>query len=144
MADKITLEQRRKTMQSIRSQSKLENEVSKLLWKEGYRFRKNVKTLFGTPDISIKKYKVVIFIDSCFWHVCEIHGHLPKTNSDFWEKKLRKNQERDMKVSTYYKENGWHILRVWEHEIKLDPILTIKKISAFIENAKKDFYKNKI
>ncbi|MGD6966404.1 hypothetical protein ACQCVP_08250 [Rossellomorea vietnamensis] len=54
-------------MKAIRSQSKLENRVSRELWQKGIRFRKNVKSLPGKPDIAIKKYKVVIFIDSCFW-----------------------------------------------------------------------------
>lgn len=65
MPDTHTKEQRIKNMKAIKSQSTLENKVSKALWKKGYRFRKNTK-LFGKPDISIQKYKVVIFIDSCF------------------------------------------------------------------------------
>jgi DNA mismatch endonuclease (patch repair protein) len=78
--DNLTQAQRRKNMQAIKSRSKLEAKVTKSLWQKGIRFRKNVKSLPGKPDIAIKKYKVVIFIDSCFWHVCPIHGNSPKSN----------------------------------------------------------------
>ena len=63
-------------MQAIKSQSKLEDKITTALWRKGIRFRKNVKSLFGKPDIAIKKYKIAIFIDSCFWHVCELHGNM--------------------------------------------------------------------
>ena len=63
--------------------TKLEQAVSKALWKKGYRYRKNVLTLFGKPDIAIKKYNVVIFIDSCFWHGCTTHFKLPSKNQDY-------------------------------------------------------------
>ncbi|MGG3622225.1 very short patch repair endonuclease [Bacillus gobiensis] len=137
MADTINKEQRRKNMQAIRSVSKLEEIVSKELWNQGIRFRRNVKDLIGKPDIAIKKYKVVIFIDSCFWHKCELHSRLPKTNTEFWAEKLQKNQKRDENVSNHYLDSGWHILRIWEHEIKQDFNGTIEKIIKFIQTAKR-------
>lgn len=136
MADTVTKEQRRKNMQAIRAQSKLENKVSRMLWKKGFRFRKNDKTLFGKPDISIKKYKVVIFIDSCFWHACNIHGNRPKSNQDYWDRKLNRNKERDQEVTAYYLEHGWAIKRVWEHEVKENAELTVEKLAQFIQKAK--------
>lgn len=136
MTDTITKEQRRKNMQAIRSQSKLENKVSRRLWNKGYRFRKNDQTLFGKPDISIKKYQVVIFIDSCFWHSCEIHGNRPKSNQDYWNKKLTRNKERDLEVTTYYKEKGWFIKRIWEHQVKEDLEKTADELAQFIQKAK--------
>lgn len=66
MVDNISKEERSKVMKKVKFISKLETVVSKELWREGFRFRRNVRTLFGTPDIAVKKYKVVIFIDSCF------------------------------------------------------------------------------
>ncbi|RNA70029.1 very short patch repair endonuclease [Alteribacter keqinensis] len=132
MADTLTKDQRRKNMKAIKSQSKLENAVSKELWNKGIRFRKNSRGLFGKPDISIKKYKIVIFIDSCFWHCCPVHGNMPKSNKDFWEEKLKRNVERDKEVTTYYKDRGWNILRVWEHEIKNDFDDTMNRIYQFI------------
>ncbi|WP_406590228.1 very short patch repair endonuclease [Bacillus atrophaeus] len=129
-------EQRRRTMQSIKSESKLEKKVASELWRRGFRFRKNVKSLFGKPDIAIKKYKIVIFIDSCFWHYCPEHGHIPKSNIDYWNKKLLRNKNRDKKVTNHYLENGWNIIRIWEHELKGDYNKTLDRIEAFIAEHK--------
>jgi DNA mismatch endonuclease, patch repair protein len=137
MSDNMTPTQRRKNMQAIKSVSKLEQVVASALWNKGYRFRRNTRTLFGKPDISIKKYKVVIFIDSCFWHSCPLHGNMPKTNPKFWEEKLLRNKRRDNEVTNYYVESGWNILRIWEHEIKENLDVVLNKIIKFIENAKK-------
>ncbi|EIJ81797.1 DNA mismatch endonuclease, patch repair protein Vsr [Bacillus methanolicus PB1] len=137
MTDNLTSSQRRKNMQAIKSKSKLEELVAKELWKRGIRYRRNVKTLFGKPDIAIKKYKIAIFIDSCFWHCCPLHGNMPKSNIEYWEKKLNRNKKRDNEVNSFYKENGWNILRIWEHEVKQDLELTVKKIIDAINNAKK-------
>jgi DNA mismatch endonuclease, patch repair protein len=127
---------RSEIMSSIRAVSKLESMVTQELWKNGLRFRRNVRSLKGTPDIAIKKYKVVIFIDSCFWHFCPIHGKMPKTNIEFWRKKLERNQERDKETNEFYLKNGWNILRVWEHEIRKEFDKTISKIINFIIGAK--------
>lgn len=135
MADVLNKEQRSRNMRAIKSQSNLENRVTKALWKKGIRFRKNSR-LYGKPDIAIQKYKAVVFIDSCFWHVCPEHGNMPKSNKEFWEKKLNRNQERDDEVNKYYMENGWNILRIWEHEVKKDFQGTVDKIAAFILAAK--------
>ena len=131
-----TKETRSKIMSSIKAVSKLETFVSHELWHRGYRFRRNVRGMMGTPDIAIKKYKVVIFIDSCFWHFCPIHGKMPKSNVDFWVKKLERNQERDLEITKYYTDGNWHILRIWEHEVRKDFDNTIEKITTFIDNAK--------
>lgn len=127
---------RSNNMKAIKSVSKLEDEVSKALWKNGVRYRRNVKSLFGNPDFAIKKYKVVIFIDSCFWHACPIHGNKPKNNKEYWEKKLIKNTKRDIIVNNFYKDNGWHIVRVWEHDLKNNFDFTIQEIVSFINSVK--------
>ena len=138
MTDKITKDQRSKVMKSIRAQSKLENQVSKALWRKGLRFRKNVRSLYGTPDISIKKYKVVIFIDSCFWHSCPLHGKMPKSHQEFWQKKLQRNVEHDKEVTSYYLDKGWNIMRIWEHDINENFEQIIEIILSFVEKAKKN------
>ena len=136
MPDIFSKETRSKIMRSIRSKTKLEDLVCRELWRRGIRFRRNSKDLLGKPDISIKKYKIVIFIDSCFWHYCPIHGHFPKSNNEYWEKKLNRNIQRDQKVNSYYQDNGWNLLRIWEHQIKDDFNKTIDHIVQFIENIK--------
>lgn len=138
MTDVMTKEQRSKNMKAIKSISKLESIVSKELWQKGFRFRKNSKKLFGSPDISIKKYKIVIFIDSCFWHQCPLHGNMPKSNTEFWEKKLNRNKERDKEVNEYYERREWYIKRVWEHEIKNDLEKVIQDLGTFINYAQRN------
>ena len=139
MSDKFSKETRSKIMKSIKSESKLENRVSKALWKKGLRFRKNDKSLLGKPDISIKKYKIVIFIDSCFWHNCDIHGHIPKTNQEYWIQKLYRNMKRDKKVTQYYKDEDWKIKRIWEHQLeKANFENTIDELSEYIQEIKRN------
>ncbi|MBA4544562.1 very short patch repair endonuclease [Thermoactinomyces daqus] len=142
MADVLSKEQRTKNMKAIRSVSKLEEKIAKELWKRGARFRRNVKDLFGKPDIAIKKYKIVVFIDSCFWHGCKKHGNIPQTNKDFWIKKLERNIKRDIEVSNYYTCRGWNVLRIWEHEVKEDFDGCISRIMDFIKSAKENCSKN--
>ena len=136
MADNLTKEQRHKNMTNIRStNTRIEKDVTKALWNLGYRFRKNVKTLPGKPDIAIQKYKIVIFLD--FWHKCPEHFKKPKSNLEYWEPKIKRNIERDAEINQYYKDNNWHILRIWEHEIKKTNFQnTIEKIKNFIETYK--------
>ena len=134
MVDKITRELRRKNMQAIKSKSKLEEVVSKELWKKNIRFRRNVRDLPGRPDIAIKKYKIVIFIDSCFWHYCPIHGRIPDTNSEFWKKKLEGNRIHDDKINEYYKNINWKVVRIWEHDIHDNLEEVIKKIITQIRS----------
>ncbi|WP_172196690.1 very short patch repair endonuclease [Saccharibacillus qingshengii] len=142
MADRFSKEVRSKVMKSVRSKTKFEDRVFSELWRQGVRFRRNVNGLEGKPDLAIKKYKVVIFLDSCFWHVCPIHKSFPKSNEEFWVKKLQKNVERDKVVTEFYLKKGWNILRVWEHEIKTDFRGSIDQMIVFIDEAKKQ-YSNK-
>lgn len=136
MADNLTPEQRHKNMTHIKStNTKIEKDVTKALWNLGYRFRKNVKGLPGKPDIAIKKHKVVIFLDSCFWHKCPEHFKKPKSNLEYWEPKIKRNVERDAEINSYYQQKSWHILRIWEHEVKKDFDNTLAKISKFIDSS---------
>lgn len=136
--DRITKEQRSKNMSAIKSKSHLEETVTKKLWNRGIRFRRNVRSLTGNPDIAIKKYKIVIFIDSCFWHCCPEHGNMPKSNVGYWEKKLNRNKERDQEVTEYYQSQRWIILRFWEHEIKEDLDGVVNEIAKTINTVKEN------
>lgn len=132
----MSKEQRSKTMSAIRAKSKLENQFASALWKKGLRFRRNVKSLRGTPDIAIQKYKIVIFVDSCFWHACPIHFKRPKSNQEFWDKKFARNIERDLEVTAYYEEMDWNIIRVWEHEIRNDLETAVEHTMEFVNETK--------
>lgn len=138
MADNLSREHRIKNMKAIRSTgTKIELKVHQELWRRGYRMRRNVSNLFGKPDFSSKKYKLVIFLDSCFWHGCELHGNIPKSNEEYWIKKLNCNKKRDLEVTEYYMNRGWSVLRLWEHQLKKDSFdKTIYDLCDFIDQAK--------
>ena len=137
MTDNLTSEQRNKNMKAIKcSHTKMEDVICRALWNKGLRFRRNVKGLLGKPDIAIKKYKIVVFLDSCFWHKCPAHFKKPKSNITYWEPKIENNVMRDIKISQYYFDHHWHILRVWEHEYKKDFNGTVDKIYKFIQELK--------
>ncbi|WP_323679782.1 very short patch repair endonuclease [Exiguobacterium indicum] len=108
--------------------TKLELRIRKKLWHKGLRYRKNLTSLLGTPDIAFPNLKFVVFIDSCFWHGCPQHFKLPKKNSSFWRNKIARNTERDLEVTKHYTCINWTILRFWEHDIKNNPEAVIKEI----------------
>lgn len=121
MADVLTPEQRRKCMSRIRGKNtKPEMLVRKYLFAHGFRYRVNVKKLPGTPDIVLKKYRTVIFVNGCFWHGHEDckYNHLPKTNTEFWEAKIKKNKERDVQKYWLLRHAGWHVIQLWECQLK--------------------------
>lgn len=74
--------------------------------------------LFGRPDFTFYKERVVIFVDGCFWHGCRIHSSLPKQNSVFWKQKIDSNKTRDRLVNRTLRAKYWQVLRIWEHELK--------------------------
>lgn len=106
-------------MARIRSRdTKPEWIVRRYLFSRGYRYRKNVKGLPGTPDIVLRKYGIVIFIHGCFWHGHEVDGHLPHSNIDFWRKKIERNKQRDARNKEALKQMGWRVMTVWECQLK--------------------------
>jgi len=93
-----------------------EKMVRSWLWRQGFRFRKNVKKLPGCPDIVLPKYKTVIDVRGCFWHRhpgCPVAA-MPKSNSAFWWKKFSRNVNRDCETETALKALGWRVIVVWE------------------------------
>lgn len=119
--DRLSAEQRHKNMAAIHSaNTKPEIIVRKYLFSRGFRYRLNHKRLPGHPDIVLRKYRTCIFVNGCFWH-----GHegcryytIPKTNTEFWINKIKRNQERDLKVQHELASMGWHSIVVWECELK--------------------------
>ena len=120
--DRFTPEQRSKIMRAIKSKgTKDEVRLAKALWHLGYRYRKNDKTVFGTPDLTFKKRKVAVFVDSEFFHGkdWETKKLQIKTNQEFWQKKIERNIERDKEVNDYLRSNDWIVLRFWSNEVKI-------------------------
>ncbi len=120
--DILTPEQRRKNMQNIRSKDTgIELALRKALWHKGYRYRKNYKTLPGTPDIALTRQKVAIFCDSEFfhgkdWDVKKIKLQKSK-NPDFWINKIEKNMERDLENDKRLLLLGWTVIHFWGQTI---------------------------
>ena len=120
MADTHSKETRSYNMSHIRStNSKPEELVRKYLFSKGFRYRKNVRTLPGCPDIVLKKYKTVIFVNGCFWHKHDCPRFVwPSSNEEYWRPKILRNVERDRENSEKLKNLGWKIVTVWECELK--------------------------
>ena len=120
MADNHSKEVRSLNMSHIRSKnSKPEELVRKYLFSKGFRYRKNVKTLPGCPDIVLPKYKTVIFVNGCFWHKHDCPRFVwPSTNEEYWRPKIMGNVERDKRNLAELQQLSWTVLTVWECELK--------------------------
>ena len=121
MLDVHNKETRSYNMSRIKGRkTKPEEIVAKYLFSQGFRYRRNVKKLPGTPDIVLKKYKTVIFVNGCFWHMHEGCKYFvwPNDNSEFWKNKLLANKERDEKEKKEIEELGWKVIVVWECQLK--------------------------
>lgn len=121
--DVLTPEQRRKNMKNIKAKdTKIEVMLRKALWSKGYRYRKNYKSLPGSPDIALTKYKVAVFCDGEFFHGKDwevLRPRLEKSNnSDFWISKISRNRERDEEVNKKLLFMGWTVIRFWGNDIK--------------------------
>jgi DNA mismatch endonuclease (patch repair protein) len=137
--DVLTAEQRTKNMKAIRSKNtKMEVFLAKALWAKGIRYRKNDKSVFGKPDLTIKKYKIAIFIDSEYFHGkdWEIEKHRIKTNREFWWKKIEENQKRDKTVNKFLVDKDWKVLRFWSQEVRKKLNLCIDEIVTVINEQK--------
>ncbi len=133
MTDRLTPQQRHYVMSRIHGKgTKPELLVRQWLWRHGYRYRLNVKSVPGKPDIVMRKYRTAIFVNGCFWH-----GHfvelgvesvelgvnsscckIPQTNREFWVNKIRRNQERDQRNYQVLHDNGWQVIVVWECQLQ--------------------------
>ncbi len=119
--DKLTKEQRHHCMSSIKGKdTKPELIVRKFLFGRGFRYRINHPRLPGHPDIVLRKYKAVIFVNGCFWHGHERCRYyvLPKTNVEFWRSKIERNRKRDLEEQRKLASMGWHCITVWECQLK--------------------------
>ena len=107
-------------MSHIRStNSKPEEIVRKYLFSKGFRYRKNVRSLPGCPDIVLAKYRTVIFVNGCFWHKHDCGRFVwPSSNTEYWIPKIKRNVERDIENHRKLTEMGWRVIDVWECELK--------------------------
>ena len=141
MADVHTPKQRSYNMSRIRGKdTKPEELVRKYLFSQGFRYRKNDARLPGKPDIVLPKYKTVIFVNGCFWHKHEGCKYFvwPKNNAEFWKEKIEKNCERDNRDYSLLQQAGWHVIVIWECELKATARETT--LDNLIAQVKKNMY----
>ena len=123
MADRLTPEQRKRNMKNVKSKDTgIEVSVRHFLFHAGFRYRKNVKALPGCPDIVLAKYKTVIFINGCFWHMhrnCK-KSSIPEHRHDWWKRKLISNVVNDKLHRDKLEASGWRVITVWQCELETD------------------------
>jgi DNA mismatch endonuclease (patch repair protein) len=133
MTDVHTQEQRSYNMSRIKGKNtKPEKTLRSLLHMHGFRYRVHVSYLPGCPDIVLPKYKSVIFVHGCFWHLhsrCK-YAATPKSRPEFWQEKLTGNVERDRKNITLLKKSGWYPIVVWECQLKRNADAVLEKVST--------------
>lgn len=135
MTDALSLEQRSQLMAKVHGKdTAIEKKVRSYLHEKGYRFRKHVAGLPGSPDIVLPKYKAAIFVHGCFWH-----GHsgcrksrLPTTRHDFWEEKRKANLERDARKISKLTSSAWRIAVIWQ--CALEKPTTLSNTMSKLEN----------
>ncbi len=139
--------QRHCCMSRIRSKdTRPELAVRRELWRRGYRYRLHDKKFPGSPDLVLKKYRTVIFVNGCFWH-----GHKgctkyvqPKSNKEFWQHKIMNNRERDLIMVQKLETHDWNIITVWECEVSKARITeTIQRIENELKANKEKWDKLK-
>lgn len=138
MPDTMTEHQRHECMSHIRSKdTNPEVTVRRELFRRGFRFRKNVRSLPGTPDIVLPRYRTVIFINGCFWHGhkgCRLYT-VPKTNVRFWTDKIERNRSRDQLNIQRLESLEWNVITVWECQLgKAEISSTIDMLEATIRS----------
>lgn len=139
-------EERSRNMRAIRSSgTKIEVLLGKALWAAGLRYRKNCKTVFGKPDIVFRKYRLVVFCDSEFWHGKNWEREKQKihTRREFWIPKIEGNIRRDKQVNKILKKDGWKVLRFWGNDIEKKTDQCVKKVLQIIEKQRLILKKDK-
>ena len=159
MTDTMTPSQRHICMSHIRSKdTKPELKVRRWLWGHGYRYRLNVKSVPGKPDIVMRPYRTAIFVNGCFWHGHNVRYDvrskmedvmessdcckIPSTNREFWVAKIRRNQERDQENYRLLQENGWNVIVIWECQLtpkRLDH--TMREVELLLNENMLSLYK---
>ena len=138
---RYTPEQRSRLMSRIRStDTRPELMLRRALWALGYRYRKDVKSLPGKPDIAVRKYKVAVFVDGEFWHGynwAEKKLRI-KRNREYWIPKIERNMQRDRQNTQALQEQGWTVFRFWEHKLKKEFHTCLEAVVEELEKKKRE------
>ena len=133
MTDVISKRKRSEVMSKVKSENtKIEKELKNLL--RGLNFRYQPSNIYGKPDFAIKKRKIAVFLDSCFWHKCPLHFRAPSSNKAYWRPKINRNARRAKEVNKKLNADGWLVIRFWEHQVRENP----EKIEGLVVKATKN------
>jgi DNA mismatch endonuclease (patch repair protein) len=118
--DRIAKDRRSAVMSAVRrSGTQLERVFAGALAARGLTgFEEQPGGIPGKPDFVHRERRVVVFVDSCFWHGCPQHLRRPSSNTDYWQQKIRRNRARDRRVTAELKAEGWRVVRIWEHSVR--------------------------
>ncbi|MFN4254143.1 MAG: very short patch repair endonuclease [Saprospiraceae bacterium] len=131
-----TTPERSRLMAKIRAaNTKPEIALRKVLWGFGLRYRVHLKNLPGKPDLAFPRWRVAVFVDGDFWHGHDWaeKQHKIKQNKAFWRAKIERNMQRDREVNARLEQMGWHVLRLWEHEIERDFGASVFRVLRFVQ-----------
>ena len=135
MVDHLSPEKRKKVMSSIRSK---DTRPELLLWEQvDHRGLRRYPKIHGNPDIGNKSRKIAVFVDGCFWHGCPICYKPPTTRTEYWEKKLLRNRNHDSLVTSSLGNEGYAVLRFWEHEVIRDGVRCAEKVMEVTRSREK-------
>jgi DNA mismatch endonuclease, patch repair protein len=110
--------------------------LRRVIWRAGVRYRVGLR-IPGRPDIAFPIEKVAVFIDGCFWHGCPSHYTAPKNNARFWRDKLAENRTRDVRVDAALQQEGWKVLRIWEHDVEHHADRVAEKVLGYLRETKR-------
>ena len=135
MVDRLTPEQRSKTMKSIHGKdTNIELKLRRELWRRGIHYRKNCNKVYGHPDIVFIGKKLAVFCDSEFWHGYDWENRKDsiQSNRDYWIPKIQRNIDRDKEVNEKLESEGWTVMRFWGREILKDTVRCADRIEHFL------------
>lgn len=134
MSDVFSKEKRSDVMSRIRGHGNKDTELALMSVFREHKIKgwRRHQPVFGKPDFVFPKLRLAVFVDGCFWHGCPKHYKNPKTNSQFWENKLKANKKRDRQVNRILRNDGWSIIRIWEHHLVKS---NYPKVAARIKNS---------
>ena len=135
MADNLTKEQRSYAMSRIRSQgnSSTEQTLMMAMRRAGLSGWRRNSSLCGRPDFVFPKFRTAVFVDGCYWHGCVKCGLRSKSNTGYWAPKIEGNRTRDKSNTRSLRRDGWQVVRIWEHDLRANPLKCLKKVLAAIE-----------
>ena len=134
MADNLTKEQRSYAMSRIRSRGNRSTEKALILAmrKAGISGWRRRSSLCGKPDFVFRRFRAAIFVDGCYWHGCRKCALASKSNCEYWGPKIEGNVKRDRNNTQALRDAGWKVVRIWEHDLKVDPIKCVRRIMVAI------------